>query len=67
MYAAIGRKQTELDNLNIEYDRLLSLLKQVLSGEIDACRVTVNTSSRSWEMVELPQSPDEIKADVTVQ
>lgn len=50
MFAAIGRKQTELDTLNSEYDRLLSLLSQVISGEVPADRVSVNLHGRSWEI-----------------
>lgn len=48
LYATIGRKQEELDNLNSEYDRLLSLLSGVLSGDIDMESVSVNLELRSW-------------------
>ena len=52
MFAAIGRKQHELDVLNSEYDRLLALLGQVISGETMADRVSVDLQHRSWAIAE---------------
>jgi len=34
MFAAIGRKQTELDNLHVEYNRLLSVLGSIAAGDV---------------------------------
>lgn len=48
--AMIGRKQVELENLNLEYDRLLAVLSQVTSGEIEKDRVSVDLTARSWKV-----------------
>ncbi len=48
LYEALGRKQAALDAMNVEYDRLLSLLQQVVSGKISPGRVTVDTEKRTW-------------------
>ena len=56
MYAVIGRKQTELDNLNVEYDRLLFILAQVLSGQLAADKVTVDIPGRRWTVETIPVS-----------
>lgn len=53
-FAAIGRKQVELDSLNTEYDRLLEVLKQVASGQIDPGRVSVDTAARTWAVAVPP-------------
>lgn len=65
MYAAIGRKQTELDNLNVEYDRLLAVLSQVSSGEVVSARVSVDLSARTWAVAAV--EPLAAPAEVTVQ
>jgi len=48
MYALVGRKQTEFDNLNIEYNRLLSVLHEVALGQIQPSRLSVDLQARSW-------------------
>lgn len=48
--AIIGRKQVELENLNLEYNRLLLVLSQVASGEIEKDRVSVDLKGRSWKV-----------------
>ncbi len=54
MYESIGRKQTELDRLNAEYDRLLSIAAQIASGEISQDRVRIDLAARAWTVVALP-------------
>lgn len=53
LYAALGRKQDALDNLNDEYNRLLAVLGQVASGEIAPTRVSVDLAARSWAVAPL--------------
>ena len=48
--AIIGRKQVELENLNLEYNRLLMVLGQVVSGEVEKDRVSVDLAARSWKV-----------------
>ena len=48
MFAAIGRKQTELDNLHVEYNRLLSVLGSIAAGDVSADRVRVDLVARTW-------------------
>ena len=50
LYASLGRKTVELENLNKQYDTLLLLLGKVVSGEIDKANVTVNLEGRSWAL-----------------
>lgn len=64
LYASLGRKTVELENLNKQYDTLLLLLGKVVSGEIDKANVTVNLEGRSWALTQPqvlqpdPQQPD---------
>jgi hypothetical protein len=39
-----------LANLDTEYDRLLALLGEVITGAIEPGRVIVNTLARTWEV-----------------
>lgn len=55
-FAALGRKQLELDNLSSEYARLLQLLQQVVSGTTPADHVAVDLPGRSWKIVK-PEYP----------
>lgn len=48
LYAAVGRKQLELDALNAEYDRLLMALSAVANGAIAPADVSVDLKGRSW-------------------
>lgn len=48
LYEMLGRKQAELEGLNIEYNRLLAVLGQVVSGEIERGRVLVDLAARTW-------------------
>lgn len=50
LYETIGRKQADLEALNTEYDKLLGVLSQVISGEIEAERVCVDLQARSWNV-----------------
>ena len=50
-YAALGRKQLELEQLHAEYDRLLTLLAAVVGGEIETWRVRIDRQARCWEVV----------------
>ena len=50
LYEIIGRKQADLEALNTEYDKLLGVLSQVISGEIEAQRVSVDLQARSWSV-----------------
>mgnify|MGYP001560454885 FL=1 len=55
-YAALGRKQLELEQLHAEYDRLLTLLAAVVGGEIETWRVRVDRQARQWALLpDLPQ------------
>ena len=51
MFALYGRKQLELDNLNDQYDRLLTVLSGVVSGEISSDLVTFDLQARKWAVV----------------
>ena len=55
--AMIGRKQVELENLNLEYNRLLAVLSQVTSGEIEKDRVSVDLTARSWKVEPKEDAP----------
>jgi len=55
IFAHIGKKQIELeatkaafDQNNIEYDRLLTLLNQVVTGVTPVHEVTVDLAARRW-------------------
>lgn len=48
--AIIGRKQVELDTLNVEYNRVLAVLGHVVSGEVARDRVSVDLAARSWKV-----------------
>lgn len=52
LYAAIGRKQVELDSMHTEYNKLLSLLSSVVSGDVNKERVTVDLKARTWVLTE---------------
>ncbi len=56
MFAIYGRKQVELDNLNEQYDKLLSVLAKVVVGEINIAQVAVDLTARSWA-VTAPAAP----------
>lgn len=57
LHEMLGRKQFDLENLSAEYDRLLAVLGQVVSGEIAPERVSVDLTARNWKV--------EPKADAT--
>lgn len=59
LFEALGRKQAALDTLLTEYDRLLSLLEQVVDGRIDSHTVRVDLAGRRWEVV-FPGVPEPI-------
>ena len=65
LFAVIGRKQMDFDNLNVEYDRLLSLLDQVISGQIQAQSVTVDIAARKWTIAVPDVAPVLSEADPT--
>ena len=50
LHAIIGRKQVELDNLKVEYGRLLGILYQVSTGEISTDRIGVDLQRLSWSV-----------------
>ena len=50
VYAALGRKTLELEQMHAEYDRLLALLAGVLTGEIAPQRVRVDLKGRCWAL-----------------
>ena len=52
-YEILGRKQIELDHLNSEYDRLLTVLHLVSVGEIDRNRVSVDVEKRRWSVLSM--------------
>ncbi|MFA5921168.1 MAG: hypothetical protein WC856_07735 [Methylococcaceae bacterium] len=60
LYATIGRKQEELDNLNVEYDRLLSVLSGVVYGDIDVNLVAVDLKARSWSIDKIDDKASEV-------
>lgn len=65
MFASIGRKQTELDSLNANYDQLLAVLAKVASGEVIPTRVSVDLQARTWAVAGV--EPTAAPAEVTVQ
>lgn len=48
--AALGRKQIELEKLQLEYDRLLTLASWMASGEVLPSRVQVDLKTRTWRL-----------------
>lgn len=48
----VGRKQVELENLNVEYNNLLVVLHKVVNGELDSENVTVDLEKRSWAITQ---------------
>lgn len=48
LYAIIGRKAVESEQMTIQYDNLLTVLTKVLSGEYKHEDVTVDMATRSW-------------------
>lgn len=66
-FEAIGRKQMELDRLNIEYSKLLIVLSQVVSGEVTIDRVTVDLPTRSWSVIQAAPIPAGPGPDDSVQ
>lgn len=42
----------EIERIHGEYDRLLGLLDEVVSGRIDPVRVVVDRSSRTWKLLD---------------
>ena len=57
LYAKIGRQQVESERLNAEYDALLKLLGDVVTGAIERSRVLVNLTGRSWALSPPGQQP----------
>lgn len=55
----IGRQQVGLENLSVAYDTLLNVLSQVVTGQVDCSRVTVDIPNRSWAIAE----PEEAKVE----
>ncbi len=54
LYAAIGRRQVELEQMHAEYDRLLCVLSQVSTGEIGKEQLEVDLTARTWKVVPKP-------------
>lgn len=54
--AIIGRKQVELETLHLEYNRLLAVLGQVASGEVERERVSVDLDARTWTVAPQQES-----------
>ena len=50
LYESLGRKQADIECRAMQYARLLALLGQVCSGEIEACRVRVDLATQSWTL-----------------
>ena len=48
LYAAIGRKQVEIDAMRREYAALLNILGEVAAGAIAPSRVTVDRTAQTW-------------------
>ena len=48
LYAAIGRKQVEIDAMRREYAALLHIVGEVAAGSIAPSRVTVNRDAQTW-------------------
>ncbi len=53
-YELLGRKQAELDNLNVEYNRLLTLLQSISAGEAKPAEISVDVAGRSWSYTKVP-------------
>jgi len=48
LYAALGRRTVQHDDLDRQYTKLLNVLAAVISGAIAPSRVLVNMTDRSW-------------------
>ena len=48
LYETIGRLTMQLEDLNDEYDRLLEVLRQVVTGEVKLECVTADIAGRTW-------------------
>ncbi len=57
LYERLGRLQSALEDKALCYDRVLELLAKVVAGEIDASRVIVNLTDRSWAYSEAGTRP----------
>ncbi len=57
LHEAIGRKQLELEDRALQYQSLIRLLAQVVSGEIARSRVIVNLTDQTWGYVALGERP----------
>lgn len=57
LFAAIGEKQIQIENLNRAYDDLLQVLAKVVLGEYDPSRVLVNLTDRTWQVSPPGQRP----------
>lgn len=58
LYAALGRKQFQLEAQDKEYDRLLQLLAGVVDGSVETSRVTVKLAERSWSLTPTETKPE---------
>ena len=58
-FAALGRKQLELDTLHAEYDKLLGVFASVAAGIIDPKMVAVDLTARTWKVDPLPETTPE--------
>lgn len=56
-YAEIGRNKVTIDRLNADYNKLLSALGSVASGEVARSRVLVNLTERSWLFTPAGETP----------
>jgi hypothetical protein len=54
LYAKLGRKQEAVENLQVEYGRLLSTLADVVAGRTAVSRVTIDTATLSWAVAPQP-------------
>ena len=63
VYESLGHFAIDLINLNGEYDRLLALLCQVISGEVAHERVSVNLVTRTWAVTPVMPAKQEDTAN----
>lgn len=50
LYEKIGRQQVDIEDRALNYSRLLLLFAQVLLGEVDPARVTLDLAAQTWTL-----------------
>lgn len=66
-FEALGRKQLALDNLNAEYDKLLLLVQELITGATKPDQVEVDLAGRSWKKTAIDASNKEFNDEAGIK